>query len=286
MILKLLLIYIGFLLLDIDRSLIYDQFNSYQININGINPLIESLNKMVEVDSLKKVAGIIILTLVALIILASGSSAIASRPITSITYPPSASTGTVIGRVTTTANGSIGLSDAYIAIVNNNNVSQEYADTISNSTGGFNFTGVSTAGSYRIYANKTPPGEGFSATFSVSANNSTMVMVVIDVTPTPTPTPIPTTTPTPTPTPIPTTTPTPTPIPTTTPTPTPIPTTTPTPTPTTSATSTITTMTPTSSAIGSITQIPTPKSTVTPAIPALMAILIIGIVAYLIKNKD
>ena len=213
---------------------------------------------------MKKVAGIIILTLVALIILASGSSAIASRPITSITYPPSASTGTVIGRVTTTANGSIGLSDAYIAIVNNNNVSQEYADTISNSTGGFNFTGVSTTGSYRIYANKTPPGEGFSATFSVSANNSTMVMVVIDVTPTPTPTPIPTTTPTPTP----------------------IPTTTPTPTPTTSATSTITTMTPTSSAIGSITQIPTPKSTVTPAIPALMAILIIGIVAYLIKNKD
>lgn len=128
----------------------------------------------------------------------------ASKPAhTAIKYPQSDLTGTVTGKVTF-QNISIGISGAYVAIVNNHDVSQEYANTTSDSNGNFTFIDVNATGDtlqYQIYANKSPYGEGYSNAFGVNTNASNMMNIVIfslDLVPTPTSTPVPTSTPTPT----------------------------------------------------------------------------------------
>jgi hypothetical protein len=184
---------------------------------------------------------------------------------TGVKYPVGAGIGTVTGKVVTSVNGTIGLADAYIAIVNAMDVSQEYANTTSDSNGYYTFTGVNASGdnSYKIYANKSPYGEGYSASFGVNVNDTTVTAVVIFLPesngPTSSPTPTPTATPTPTPVLVNNTT----------------ASLTPTPTPTSS---------PAPSASSTATPVPaTPKPT--PAIPVLMAAVIMGFVAYYIGNR-
>ncbi len=109
--------------------------------------------------------------------------------------------GSVTGRVTTSVNGTVGIGSAYIAVVNASNVSQEYYNTTSDAYGNYQITGLNatyssvklagpdgTTGTYnagvnmyKIYANKSPYGEGWSQAFGIDANNSgtTTTSVVI-----------------------------------------------------------------------------------------------------------
>jgi PGF-CTERM protein len=112
-------------------------------------------------------------------------------------YPASAYVGihgSIQGRVTTSANGTIGIGTAYIAIVNASNNSMEYFNTTSDAYGNYQVIGLNATYSsvlhtgidgtttsddwlngtqaYRIYANKSPYGEGWSAAFGIDANNS------------------------------------------------------------------------------------------------------------------
>jgi PGF-CTERM protein len=94
--------------------------------------------------------------------------------------------GSVTGRVTTSVNGTVGIGNAYIAIVNASNVSQEYFNTTSDAYGNYQITGINstyssvsmqgspalgnlTAGmsAYKMYAYKEPYGEGYSAAFGI-----------------------------------------------------------------------------------------------------------------------
>jgi PGF-CTERM protein len=110
-------------------------------------------------------------------------------------------TGSVTGRVTTSVNGTVGIGQAYIAIVNASNVSEEYYNTTSDAYGNYQITGVNATYSsvqltgspwfggdynrgttaYMIYANKSPYGEGWSAAFGINENQSgaTTTSVVI-----------------------------------------------------------------------------------------------------------
>ena len=169
---------------------------------------------------MKNLVKLIMALLVVALMIAILTPADASRPAyTGIKYPQSATTGTVTGMVTL-QNITIGISGAYVAIVNSENISQEYANTTSDSNGNFTFTDVNATGDalqYQIYANKSPYGEGYSNSFGVNTNASNMMNVVIfsqDLVPTPTPAPIPASTLTPTPISTSTPTPTPTPMPT------------------------------------------------------------------------
>jgi PGF-CTERM protein len=110
--------------------------------------------------------------------------------------------GSVTGRVTTSANGTVGIGNAYIAIVNASNVSQEYYNTTSDAYGNYQITGINATYSsinqtsspafgggtaaagmaaYKMYANKSPYGEGYSAAFGidmdqVSASTTSVVI--------------------------------------------------------------------------------------------------------------
>jgi hypothetical protein len=109
--------------------------------------------------------------------------------------------GAVTGRVTTSVNGTVGIGGAYVAIVNASNVSEEYYNTTSDAYGNYQITGVNATYSsvlhsgsdwflgdydsgltaYKMYANKTPYGEGYSAAFGIDANqtSATTTSVVI-----------------------------------------------------------------------------------------------------------
>ncbi len=110
-------------------------------------------------------------------------------------------TGAVTGRVTTSINGTVGIGNAYIAVVNASNTSMEYYNTTSDAYGNYQITGLNatyasvTSGfdiilfpnitramaAYKIYANKSPYGEGYSAAFGIDANetSATTTSVVI-----------------------------------------------------------------------------------------------------------
>jgi len=109
-------------------------------------------------------------------------------------YPPAlfGKKGSVTGRVTTSVNGTVGIGNAYIAIVNASNESMEYYNTTSDAYGNYQITGINatyssrnltgpdgTTGSYtqglnmyKMYANKSPYGEGYSAAFGIDADLS------------------------------------------------------------------------------------------------------------------
>jgi PGF-CTERM protein len=109
--------------------------------------------------------------------------------------------GSVTGRVTTSVNGTVGIGSAYIAIVNASNVSEEYYNTTSDAYGNYQITGINATYSsvqgtgspwfngsyqrgtnaYKMYANKSPYGEGYSAAFGIDENQSaaTTTSVVI-----------------------------------------------------------------------------------------------------------
>jgi PGF-CTERM protein len=130
--------------------------------------------------------------------------ATADKPIWNGGHYPDAmdgKTGSVTGRVTTSVNGTVGIGQAYIAIVNASNVSEEYYNTTSDAYGNYQITGVNATYSsgqllgspwfdtnytrgfnaYKIYANKSPYGEGWSAAFGIDENQSgaTTTSVVI-----------------------------------------------------------------------------------------------------------
>jgi PGF-CTERM protein len=113
-------------------------------------------------------------------------------------------TGSVTGRVTTAANGTVGIGGAYISVVNASNTSQEYYNTTSDAYGNYQIVGINATYSsvlktgmnnttpysnaytdgqtaYKIYANKSPYGFGYSQAFGIDANNSgtTTTSVVI-----------------------------------------------------------------------------------------------------------
>lgn len=101
----------------------------------------------------------------------------------------------VIGRVTTSVNGTVGIAGANVALVNAYDPEQEYYHTTTDSYGYYNLTGINATYSflnqsgptnnhsgagpndfnlgqnmYKIYANKSPYGEGYSGTFGIDAD--------------------------------------------------------------------------------------------------------------------
>ena len=136
-------------------------------------------------------------------------------------------TDNVTGKVITSASASIGIPDAYVAIVNASNESVEYSNTTSDASGNFTFTGVNATffqtydpyndPEYRIYAYKEGYGESYSIPFGIDVAAITQPVVMWAVLPvnasqasnspapssTPTPTPGATAVPTPVPTPTP-----------------------------------------------------------------------------------
>ncbi len=110
-----------------------------------------------------------------------------------LNYPPAlnGSSGSVVGRVTTYVNGTIGVGGAYVAIVNASNISEEYANTTTDANGNYVFYGVNASyGSihhigphgqtgadyilginmYEICADKSPYGIGLSNSFGIDAD--------------------------------------------------------------------------------------------------------------------
>jgi hypothetical protein len=101
-------------------------------------------------------------------------------------------TGSFNCRVSTTHNAGVSIPNAYVAIVNASNVSEEYFNGTTDQTGMFQFSGVNATFSsslqtgpdglqssfslgksmYMIYANKSPYGEGYSQAFGVDTNNT------------------------------------------------------------------------------------------------------------------
>ena len=166
------------------------------------------------------------ITCVVILIFSAGFSAMAAKPAyTGVKCPPAVDgkTGSVTGRVTSASNSTVSMAGAYIAVVNASNVSEEYFNTTAGPDGyyqilginaSYNATNASDVGPngptpYRIYANGSLYGEGYSAAFGIDASGgpSTPGGGISLVTPTPTPTvaATPTPMPTPTPTPVPTT---------------------------------------------------------------------------------
>src|SRR5512146_1769045 len=88
-----------------------------------------------------------IVTCMVMLILAAGFSAMAAKPAyTGLKYPPAVDgkTGAVTGRVTTAINAT-GMGNAYVAIVNASNVSEEYFNTTSDAYGYYQFVGVNAS---------------------------------------------------------------------------------------------------------------------------------------------
>ncbi|HTX43393.1 MAG TPA: hypothetical protein VMC61_01595 [Methanocella sp.] len=106
--------------------------------------------------------------------------------------------GTVSGRVVTSLDQTKGVDGAYVALVNANNLGQEYYNTTTDASGNYRFTGVnstySTAlqkgpdgtggsyprgtGAYMIYANIST-GEGYSGVFGVDTNHTNSIVDTI-----------------------------------------------------------------------------------------------------------
>jgi hypothetical protein len=100
--------------------------------------------------------------------------------------------GSVSGKVVTSLDQALGVSGAYVAVVDAMNPAREYANTTSGENGDFQLSGLSatyssallkgpdgSAGSYSqgtnaymIYVNKSPLGEGYSGTFGIDTNHT------------------------------------------------------------------------------------------------------------------
>lgn len=102
-----------------------------------------------------------------------------SSPVPSVSTVPHAA-GSVTGRVTT--NNDVGISGAYVAIVDSNDLSHIYYETTADSGGYFQFANVASTGEqalYKMYARQSSYGEGYSTSFSVSESATSCVSVVI-----------------------------------------------------------------------------------------------------------
>lgn len=134
-----------------------------------------------------------------------------SKPIQVVPAPPMQPpliTGGVSGRITM-PDTSVGIANAYVAIINASNISQAYYVGQTDSDGYYVFTNVphtatssdetSYESRYRLYANQTISGYNYSANFSVQRGSTAAVNLVIGTISTPVPTPVPIPTPVPTP---------------------------------------------------------------------------------------
>lgn len=152
-----------------------------------------------------------IVTCMVMLILAAGFSAMAARPAyTGLKCPPAVDgkTGAVTGRVTTAINAT-GMGNAYVAIVNASNVSEEYFNTTSDAYGYYQFVGVNASYNatnasdvgpngptpYKIYAYHPVYGDGYSAAFGVDASGGSpsgggIAPVTVTSTPTAVATPV------------------------------------------------------------------------------------------------
>ncbi len=95
--------------------------------------------------------------------------------------PPGWETGQVTGRVTTQKTTE-GIGGAYVSIVNASNPNVEYCNDTADSLGYYQFTDVNaTVGdnSYKVYANLTKYGEGFSHAFGVNSGATSTTSVII-----------------------------------------------------------------------------------------------------------
>lgn len=108
-------------------------------------------------------------------------------------------TGSVTGRVVTPANGTLGLGHAYVAVVNASNVSQQYYNSTSDAYGNYAIARINATYSpvlrqgpdgtpgtydlgrsmYKVYANLSPYGEGYSDSFGIDANMSGSIVVSV-----------------------------------------------------------------------------------------------------------
>jgi PGF-CTERM protein len=125
-------------------------------------------------------AAILIISMIAVAIPATAAYPVWTKAPASV-----GATGSVVGRVTT-ANSSVGLGYAFIAIVNASNTSQEFYNTTADANGYYQMTGINSTGvvgapvlSYKIYANHSLFGEGLSNAFGVEPNSTANTGVVI-----------------------------------------------------------------------------------------------------------
>jgi cell division septation protein DedD len=193
---------------------------------------------------MRRIIKVTMATFVAIMFFVAGLSAMAEKPaFTGLKCPLAVDgkTGAVTGRVTSALN-TTGIAGAYIAVVNASNVSEEYFNTTSDAYGyyqilginaSYNATNTSAVGPngptpYKVYANHTLLGEGYSAAFGIDASSpgtgpggippitfastptavatpvSTPTATAVPATPTPTTPPVTATVPAPTATPQPT----------------------------------------------------------------------------------
>jgi PGF-CTERM protein len=132
--------------------------------------------------------------LVAMVILCifAIATATAIKPTYLVKYPAMATghefTGGVSGRVTT-SNQTIGLADAFVAIVNASNLTEMYDHVQTDSQGNYQFTAVNntfnaTSGlydlRYQIYVNHSLFGEGYSNSLLVQENATATNNVIIN----------------------------------------------------------------------------------------------------------
>jgi hypothetical protein len=101
--------------------------------------------------------------------------------------PDGWSAGSITGRVTT-QDTTVGVGNAYVAIVDANDHDIVYANTNADGGGYYQFTGInSTAddGAYQVYASFSPLGSGLSNAFGVNsgATATTSVVIMTDVQP-------------------------------------------------------------------------------------------------------
>lgn len=138
---------------------------------------------------MKNTTKAVLMALVILCILAI-ATATAIRPIYLVKYPAMAEnyeyTGGVSGRVTT-SNQTVGLSDAFVAIVNASNLTEMYDHVQTDSQGNYQFTAVNNTwnGSayelrYQIYVNHSLFGEGYSNSLLVQPNATATNNVIIN----------------------------------------------------------------------------------------------------------
>ena len=138
---------------------------------------------------MKNTTKAVFVAMVILSLIAVAVPATAIKPIETVKAPAMLDpqyTGGVSGRVTT-SNTTIGLGNAYVAIVNASNLSQAFYLGTTDSNGFFQFVsinntwnGTAYAPIYKLYANHTLFGEGYSNNFTVEWNSTAAVNVIIN----------------------------------------------------------------------------------------------------------
>jgi len=143
---------------------------------------------------MKNTTKAVLVAIVVISMIAVAMPATAVKPIQTVNAPAMNNpgqkpfTGGVSGRVTT-SNTTVGLANAYVAIVNASNTSQAYYLGQTDSQGFFQFVSINNTWNvngddaydavYKLYANHSLFGEGYSNNFTVEYNSTAAVNVII-----------------------------------------------------------------------------------------------------------